>query len=142
MPTLAYHVVDVSTDGPFAGNPLAVVLDADALPAAAMQAIAREFHLSETAFPLRSAVADYRLRIFTSAEELPFAGHPSVGSGWLLATLRRIPFGSVTQECGAGVLPLAVTPAGATLTGGTPSYGDPLDYGALLPLLGLDGAAA
>jgi trans-2,3-dihydro-3-hydroxyanthranilate isomerase len=141
VPTLAYHVVDVFSDRPFAGNPLAVVLDADDLPTHAMQAIALEFHLSETAFPMRSSVADYRLRIFTPVTELPFAGHPSVGTAWLLARLGRIGKGLVQQECGAGVLPVDVTGQGATLTGGPPSFGPPLDPGRLLPLVGLDAEA-
>jgi trans-2,3-dihydro-3-hydroxyanthranilate isomerase len=137
VPTLPYHVVDVFTDRPFAGNQLAVVLDADDLPTTALQDIAREFRLSETAFPLRSDVADYRLRIFTPVMELPFAGHPSVGTAWLLAQLRRIRTGSVTQECGVGVLPVEVTATGATLTGGPPIAGGPVDPAPLLPLLGL-----
>jgi trans-2,3-dihydro-3-hydroxyanthranilate isomerase len=138
VPTLPYHVVDVFTDRPFAGNALAVVLDADALPTEALQDIAREFGLSETAFPMRSEVADYRLRIFTPAEELPFAGHPSVGTAWLLGQLKRLAPGQVRQECGVGVLPLEVTDVGATLTGGPPSAGDPLDPAAYRTLLGLD----
>ncbi len=138
VPTLAYHVVDVFADRPFAGNPLAVVLDADDLPATALQAIALEFHLSETAFPMRSSVADYRLRIFTPVMELPFAGHPSVGTAWLLARLGKIRPGLVRQECGAGVLPVDVTGAGATVTGGGPSTGPSLEPTALLPLVGLD----
>ena len=115
---LLYHVVDVFVvDGqPFTGNPLAVVLDADRLSAAQMQALAREFALSETAFPLpaQAAGADYRLRIFTPEEELPFAGHPSVGSAWLLSALGRVPAGRSTlrQECGVGVLPVRFLPAG------------------------------
>jgi trans-2,3-dihydro-3-hydroxyanthranilate isomerase len=137
VPTLPYHVVDVFSDRPFAGNALAVVLDADALPTGAMQAIAREFGLSETAFPLRSEVADYRLRIFTPAEELPFAGHPSVGTAWLLGQLKRIALGEVRQECGVGVLPVEVTEVGATLTGGPPYAGDPLDPAPYHTLLGL-----
>ncbi|MCW2605926.1 MAG: phenazine biosynthesis protein PhzF family, partial [Frankiales bacterium] len=76
-PTLAYQVVDVFTDTAFTGNPLAVVLDTDGLSTAQLQALANEFNLSETAFPQQSDVADYRLRIFTPATELPFAGHPS-----------------------------------------------------------------
>jgi trans-2,3-dihydro-3-hydroxyanthranilate isomerase len=142
VPTLPYHVVDVFTDRPFAGNPLAVVFDADDLPTTALQDIAREFQLSETAFPMRSTVADYRLRIFTPIREFPFAGHPSVGTAWLLAQLRRIRTGRVTQECGVGVLPVDVTPAGATLTGGPPSCGAPLDPGPALTLLGLGPADA
>ena len=76
--SLEYHVVDVFTDRAFAGNPLAVVLGADALADHQLQALAREFHLSETAFPVDPGGegADYRLRIFTPSVELPFAGHP------------------------------------------------------------------
>src|SRR5439155_21586674 len=75
---LTYHVVDVFTDRPFAGNGLAVVLDADDLTGEQMQKMAREFNLSETTFVLRPTTpeATYRLRIFTPAAELPFAGHP------------------------------------------------------------------
>lgn len=121
---LRYEIVDVFTDTPFAGNPLAVVLDADDLTSGQMQTLAREFQLSETAFPLPSQVADYRLRIFTPDTELPFAGHPSIGSAHTLARLGRIGTGRVTQECGAGVLPLEVGQTSATLTGGTPVLGD------------------
>jgi trans-2,3-dihydro-3-hydroxyanthranilate isomerase len=142
VPTLPYHVVDVFTDRPFAGNALAVVLDADDLPTGTLQDIAREFGLSETAFPMRSEVADYRLRIFTPADELPFAGHPSVGTAWLLGQLKRVALGEVRQECGVGVLPLEVAAVGATLTGGPPSAGEPLDPAPFRALLGLDPAPA
>lgn len=86
----AYHILDVFTDTPFAGNPLAVVVDAAGLDAARMQAIAREFNLSETVF-LRDAgdpVNTARLRIFTPNAELPFAGHPTIGAAALIAHLR------------------------------------------------------
>jgi trans-2,3-dihydro-3-hydroxyanthranilate isomerase len=137
VPTLAYHVVDVFTDRPFAGNPLAVVLDADDLTTEQMQSVAREFNLSETTFPLPSDRADYRLRIFTATQELPFAGHPSVGTAWLLAKLGRIRTGSVLQECGAGVLPVEVGGDGATLTGAEPTLTGPLDPAPLLEAVGL-----
>jgi trans-2,3-dihydro-3-hydroxyanthranilate isomerase len=87
---LSYHVLDVFTATPFQGNPLAVVLDADGLDARRMQLIAREFNLSETVFvlkPERTAHAA-RIRIFTPARELAFAGHPTVGTAALLAELR------------------------------------------------------
>ena len=85
-----------------------------------MQAIAAEFGLSETAFPLppTTAEADYRLRIFTPARELPFAGHPSVGAAWVLAQTGLISTGDVVQECGAGLLPVRVDDAGAQVSGG------------------------
>jgi trans-2,3-dihydro-3-hydroxyanthranilate isomerase len=87
---LAYHLLDVFTERLLAGNPLAVVSDADGLDAAQMQAIAREFNLSETVFVVapRDPVHTARLRIFTPTLELPFAGHPTVGAACLIAQLR------------------------------------------------------
>lgn len=141
MPTLSYEVVDVFTDTAFAGNPLAVVLDADDVSTAGLQALAREFHLSETAFPLppESADADYGLRIFTPGTELPFAGHPSIGAAWVLARLGRITAGPVRQSCGAGLLPLVVEPGPGRveLTGGTPTVGPPVDPAVVLAAVGL-----
>jgi trans-2,3-dihydro-3-hydroxyanthranilate isomerase len=87
---LPFHTLDVFTDQRFAGNPLAVVHEADGLTGARMQAIAREFNLSETVFVLKPAnpIASAKLRIFTPLQELPFAGHPTVGTAVLLAELR------------------------------------------------------
>ncbi|CAN5686746.1 hypothetical protein BH18ACT7_BH18ACT7_04510 [soil metagenome] len=134
------EVVDVFTDRPFAGNPLAVVLDADDLSGEQLQALAREFNLSETAFPLPSQVADYRLRSFTPTAELPFAGHPSIGSAHTLVRLGRLLAGSVLQECGAGLLPLSVGLVEVSLTGGKPTLGGDLDAGQLLTAVGLEPA--
>jgi trans-2,3-dihydro-3-hydroxyanthranilate isomerase len=137
-PTLAYEVVDVFTDKAFAGNPLAVVLDGDDLSTEQMQAIASEFNLSETAFPIAPPEgATYGLRIFTPRGELPFAGHPSVGSASVLHRLGRIEAGDNVQACGAGLLPVVVGRADVTLSGGAPSYGEPLDPMPLLAALGL-----
>lgn len=88
--SLSFHTLDVFTDRKFAGNPLAVVLDADALSETEMLAIAREFNLSETVFVLepRDPVNTARLRIFTPVRELPFAGHPTIGAAALIAELR------------------------------------------------------
>jgi trans-2,3-dihydro-3-hydroxyanthranilate isomerase len=140
MSTVAYEIVDVFTDRPFAGNPLAVVHGAEHLATGQMQTLAREFNLAETIFILPPATpgATYRVRIFTTETELPFAGHPSVGAAVTL--MRRGAFGPgrVVQECGAGLLPIDVTAAGsATLTGGEPTLGDPLDPAPLLTSLGL-----
>src|SRR5262249_3905269 len=87
---LSYHVLDVFTDTRFGGNPLAIVLDADGLDTARMQRVAREFNLSETVFVQKpqNAAHTARVRIFTPAAELPFAGHPTVGTGALLAELK------------------------------------------------------
>ncbi|BBE74589.1 PhzF family phenazine biosynthesis protein [Oharaeibacter diazotrophicus] len=98
-----YAVLDVFTDRPLAGNPLAVVLDGDGLEPARMQAIAAEFNLSETVFvlpPSRPGVSA-KVRIFTPAKELPFAGHPTVGTAVLLATDR---LDGVTRETDAMVV--------------------------------------
>lgn len=129
MTELAYHVVDVFTDRAYSGNPLAVVLGADDLSSAQMQSMAREFNLSETTFvlPPTSSEATYRLRIFTPGTELPFAGHPSIGSAWLLRSIGRFDAGTILQECGAGLLPIVVDAEGAELTGGPVSLSDPVD---------------
>lgn len=136
---LTYDVVDVFTDRAYAGNPLAVVHGGADLTTGQMQRIAAEFHLSETAFPLppTTAEADYRLRIFTPARELPFAGHPSVGAAWVLAQAGLIGPGDVVQECGAGLLPVHVTAHGARVAGGTPEVGPALDGSALAATVGL-----
>lgn len=91
--TRVFHVLDVFTDRPFEGNPLAVVLDSDGLDDAAMLAITREFNLSETVFvmPPDDPVNSAKIRIFTPGGELPFAGHPTVGTAALLAELRAGP---------------------------------------------------
>jgi trans-2,3-dihydro-3-hydroxyanthranilate isomerase len=82
-----YAVLDVFTDTVLAGNPLAIVMDSEGLDTARMQAIAREFNLSETVFvsPPQKAEHEAAMRIFTSAYELPFAGHPTVGTAVYLA---------------------------------------------------------
>lgn len=87
---LEFHTLDVFTDQRFGGNSLAVVLAADALDTPVMQSIAREFNLSETVFVLKAENPAHsaRLRIFTPLAELPFAGHPTVGTAVLLAGLR------------------------------------------------------
>lgn len=92
-----YHVLDVFTDRAFAGNPLAVVTDAEGLDGEQMQIIAREFNLSETVFvlPPDNVTHSARVRIFTPSRELPFAGHPTIGTAVLLAALK---FGSVDRE--------------------------------------------
>ena len=148
MTKLAYEIVDVFTDRPFTGNPLAVVLGADGLSTEQLQALAREFHLSETTFvlPVSAPGATYRVRIFTPETELPFAGHPSVGTAVTLARQGAFGLGDsgvteVVQECGAGLLPIQVYADGrATLTGDTPTLGPELDPAPLLEVVGLTAA--
>ena len=112
-----FKQVDVFTQRPFFGNPVAVVLDGDGLDAGAMQRIATWTNLSETVFVLPSAAprADYRVRIFTPRRELPFAGHPTIGTAHaaLDAGIVQPCDGVLRQECGAGVLTLLVEGAGA-----------------------------
>jgi len=123
---LDYEIVDVFAPGAFAGNPLAVVFDTDGLSTGQCQALAFEFHLSETSFlcaPTEPG-ADYKVRIFTPFAELPFAGHPSVGAAHTLVRTGRLSGGTVRQECGAGVLDLEVDDDGARLTGGRPTLAD------------------
>jgi trans-2,3-dihydro-3-hydroxyanthranilate isomerase len=141
---VAYEVVDVFAPRAFAGNPLAVVLDADELTTEQCQALAFEFHLSETSFlcaPTEPG-ADYRVRIFTPFAELPFAGHPSVGAAHTLVRLGRLPAGTLRQECGAGVLDVEVDGDGALLTGGRPTLEDGPDPAALAEAVGLSAADA
>lgn len=122
-----FHSLDVFTDRPLAGNPLAVVTEAEGVPEALLQQIAREFNLSETVFVYPPADPSHtaKVRIFTPAQELPFAGHPTVGTAVLLATLRgglgpgietRRDSGDatadtlITLEEGVGVVPVRVRP--------------------------------
>ncbi|MUV15574.1 PhzF family phenazine biosynthesis protein [Noviluteimonas gilva] len=115
-----YMQVDVFADRPGAGNPLAVVLDAQGLDDAAMQAIARWTRLPETTFlfPAASPDSSYRLRIFSPRREVPFAGHPSVGSAHvaLAAGLAQVKDGLLVQDGIAGKLPLRVTGSGQKRT--------------------------
>ena len=93
MSRYRFHTLDVFTDTPFGGNPLAVVLDADGLGSERMQTIAGEFNLSETVFvlnPQKAGCNRRKLRIFTPQAELPFAGHPTVGTSYLLARLKLV----------------------------------------------------
>src|SRR5690606_27546393 len=106
--TFRFHQLDVFTDTPTLGNPLAVVHGADSLSDEAMAAFARWTNLSETTFLLKSThpEADYRVRIFTPGGELPFAGHPTLGScrAWLEAGGQAKSAGYVVQECGIGLV--------------------------------------
>src|SRR5690606_5275538 len=115
-----YLQLDVFADRPGAGNPLAVVLDCDGLDEAAMQAIARWNNRPETTFvfPPTDPQAGYRVRMFSPTREVPFAGHPSVGTAYavLEAGMASVVDGHVWQEGLAGVLPLAVVGEGPDRT--------------------------
>jgi trans-2,3-dihydro-3-hydroxyanthranilate isomerase len=114
MKEVRFIQADVFTDRAYAGNPLAIIPDGSGLTAEEMQAIAREMNLSETTFvlPAEDTSASFRLRIFTPTKELPLAGHPVVGTCFVLAQRGRVPLEEGTnrifQECGAGVLPVDI----------------------------------
>ncbi|MEM8958127.1 MAG: PhzF family phenazine biosynthesis protein [Pseudomonadota bacterium] len=141
MAGIAYRVLDVFTDRPLAGNPLAVIPEADGLAPDRMQAIAREFNLSETVFVVPSDDPDClaRLRIFAPGMELPFAGHPVIGTAVLLAGLGTV-FGqsvgpNFTLETGIGRVPCSLRTAGG-LTHATLVNGAPLNqFGTVAPEL-------
>jgi trans-2,3-dihydro-3-hydroxyanthranilate isomerase len=114
-----FFIADVFTDKPFTGNQLGVVLEANDLSTRAMQAVAREFNFAETTFilaPSSSAFAA-KVRIFAPKTEMPFAGHPTIGTAAVLAHLKRIPVpGTAVLEEGIGPVPVEMTPQGARFT--------------------------
>ena len=138
---LSFHTLDVFTQTRFGGNPLAVVHGADALDADRMQAIAREFNLSETVFvltpsnPMHSA----RVRIFTPAAELPFAGHPTVGTAALLAELRGDKFSGSHDAIVVLEEAIGIVRVGVRLRDGEASFAEfdaprlPEEVGSLAP---------
>lgn len=113
----AFKQVDVFTSSPYNGNPLAVIMDASDLSDEQMQTIARWTHLSETTFvlPATDPAADYRVRIFTPDYELPFAGHPTLGTAHALLeagiTLKNA--GEIVQQCGLGRVKVKISDDGA-----------------------------
>jgi trans-2,3-dihydro-3-hydroxyanthranilate isomerase len=122
-----YITVDVFTDRAFGGNPLAVVLDAGGLSTAQMQAIASEFNYAETTFvlPPRDPNNNAQVRIFTVNKEIPFAGHPNVGTAFVLATQAKKPPARLKFEEGAGLVPVEIlqqdgSAVGAELTAPQP----------------------
>ncbi|HWS56175.1 MAG TPA: PhzF family phenazine biosynthesis protein [Pyrinomonadaceae bacterium] len=127
MRRLLYHRVDVFTDRAFGGNPLAVFPNGRGLPAETMQAIAKEFNLSEVTFvlPPEDAACDHRVRIFTPGNELPMAGHPTVGTAFVLAREHVIEPDEgrdhlrVTFQEGVGPVPVRVE-----FTDGRPVYAE------------------
>jgi trans-2,3-dihydro-3-hydroxyanthranilate isomerase len=133
MPTHPFYQLDVFTDTPLAGNPLAVFPDAAGIDDATMQALAREMNLSETTFVLPSDRATKRVRFFTPTAEIPLAGHPTIGTWWILSQLGRIDVPTdavhrVTQETGAGVLPVDIdmgtmAPNEVVMVQGLPEFG-------------------
>jgi trans-2,3-dihydro-3-hydroxyanthranilate isomerase len=139
-----YTLLDVFTSRPLEGNPLAVVHDAGDLDDAAMLAFARETRLSETSFvqPAPVAGADYRHRIWTVEEELPFAGHPSLGTAVAVARAHGVTGRArYVQETGAGLQPIDVELDGdrahASMLQEPPVYGAQLERAPVLAAIGL-----
>lgn len=111
---LRYRIVDVFSDRPLAGNALCVVLDE--CPPDVMQALAREVNVSETTFPVLTGDESYSMRIFTPAAELPFAGHPSIGTAWALGP------GRWTQTTAGATVTVEADEAGARMTQPDPTF--------------------
>jgi PhzF family phenazine biosynthesis protein len=132
-----FKQVDVFTDRPFLGNPVAVVIDAEGLDTATMQRIAAWTNLSETTFLLPSAAADYKLRIFTPLQELPFAGHPTLGSAHAALEAGFVAKKkSLRQECLAGIMELSVEGAEIFVRGPQPKLAE-IDSARLARTLGV-----
>ncbi len=150
MPARRYVVADVFTEQPYGGNQLAVVLDSEGLTTAQMLAITREFNFSESTFvlPPDDPTHTARVRIFTTACEMPFAGHPNVGTAYVLARMgelfgRRIGDAVLFEEL-AGIVPVSIqreqgVVIGATLTAPEPLWlGETFDVAAIAACLRLD----
>lgn len=146
MPEYPFYQVDAFATKPLGGNPCAVVFDADDLDDATMLAIAREMNLSETAFVRRSQVADFGVRYFTPAEEIPLAGHPTIATTFALVDSGRIALAGatthVTLELRVGPIPVEITAQGGhveriTMTQKQPQFLQTYAREVVLPLFGL-----
>jgi trans-2,3-dihydro-3-hydroxyanthranilate isomerase len=138
---LSFVTVDVFTSDRFSGNPLAVVLDAQGLTTAQMQTIAAEFNLAETTFvlPPKDGAHTAEVRIFTPRYEMPFAGHPNVGTAFVLARTgsshgRPIAGDRVMFEEKAGLVPISLLRDGGTVVGARLASPQPLTVGAEIPV--------
>src|SRR5215207_1337913 len=152
MRRLHYHLVDVFTDRAFGGNPLAVVTNGRGVREETMQSVAKEFNLSETTFvlPPDDPRHDWRVRIFTPSSELPMAGHPTVGTAFVLAREHLISRAGrethIIFEEGVGPVPVRVEfedgePSFAEMSQPLPTFGPRLhDAGAVAAMLSLEAA--
>ena len=138
--------IDAFTTRPYAGNPCAVLPQADGLTDDQMQAIARETNLSETAFVFRSANADFKVRYFTPRTELPFAGHPTIATAFMLAEGEYVPLREpvtrIQLEFKVGVLPVDIEvrdgkPVRVVMTQKPPAFGPAFAPDEVAPCLGL-----
>jgi PhzF family phenazine biosynthesis protein len=138
--------VDAFTTVPYTGNPAAVVFDADGLSGANMQRIALEMNLSETVFvlPPEDPKADYKVRIFTPRNELPFAGHPTLATAHAMTErgLKPKQPGLIRQECGIGLIPVEIRDEGFVMTQGKPEHrAVPVDAALAAKMLGCSASA-
>ena len=144
MPDYDFVTVDVFTDQRFGGNQLAIFPDARGLTTAQMQSLANEFNLSETTFvlPPENPENTARVRIFTRTTEMPFAGHPNVGTGWVLAQQGRDHNGMLQFEEIAGIVEIQIhRDAAGTITGTTIAAPQPLSLGAKPPVAAIAACA-
>src|SRR5882724_10871191 len=143
MRNFSFVTVDVFTDRRFGGNPLAVFPDADGLSDGEMQALAAEFNLSETTFvlPPSDKANTARVRIFNRKAEMPFAGHPNVGTGWVLAGLGRAKGGMLRFEEIAGLVEVRADSDQVTIAAPQPlSLGPEMPVELLAGCIGIDAA--
>jgi trans-2,3-dihydro-3-hydroxyanthranilate isomerase len=138
--TYRYVVVDVFTDTPLQGNQLAVFTDARDVPERILQPLAKEMNFSETVFVYPSEAAHARIRIFTPGSEIPFAGHPTLGSAFVLGQPMQLD--AILLETGAGIVPVRLERDGAKVVFGRmeqpiPAV-EPFDEGPLLAALGVE----
>jgi trans-2,3-dihydro-3-hydroxyanthranilate isomerase len=138
--TFRYVVADVFSDAPLEGNQLAVFTDAREIPEHLLQPLAKELNLSETVFVYPSEAAHARIRIFTPAQELQFAGHPTLGSAFVLG--QPLQLDAISLETGAGVVPVGLEREGARIVFGRmeqplPSV-QPFEAAPLLAALGVE----
>ncbi len=136
---LHYDIVDVFTDRPFAGNQLAVVHGADSLSTEQCQAIAQEFGFSETTFPGPSDGREYTTRIFTPEQEIPFAGHPTLGTAWVLRSAGQLTSDDCVQLCAAGRIGVRFSDDLVELSAEPRDLAGPLDQALTRDLLRLVG---
>lgn len=146
MPTFSFMQVDAFTDRPLGGNPCAILFDTDEMSEATMLAIAKEMNLSETAFVRRSARADFGVRYFTPAEEIPLAGHPTIATTYALVESGRLQlkgdYTAITLELQVGPIPVEIyAQAGLVLrivmTQKKPQFLSTYPAEAILPIFGL-----
>ena len=143
MPRFTFVTVDVFTDRRFGGNPLAVFPDAEGMSDPDMQALAAEFNLSETTFvlPPSDKANTARVRIFNRKAEMPFAGHPNVGTGWVLAGLGRAKGGMLRFEEIAGLVEVRADSDQVTIAAPQPlSLGPEMPVELLAGCIGIDAA--